>query len=160
MIRHIFYRSALCIFMLILCVTDVLTYFLCEYHTTYFLLTFLIAYYWRHQSIFIMAFGTLLLASESLIIDAGCSTALISALPLFMLIHIIKPRLYSTPLAPIATVATALLVDIYLVRGFIQGLHTPPLYTISILCGNIFIVFVFSLKLSGGKTRQSLMPLV
>lgn len=158
MIRHIFHTTALFMLMLIAYTSDIFSYFLFEYHSTYFLLAFLIAYYWYHQSHFIMASGTLLLMSESLIMNASCLDGLVLALPFFTFMYLIKHRLYCTTLVPVITFGIALLADIYIVQGLFNGLITPLLYTISTLCGNMVIVLVFSLKLSGGKTRQSLMP--
>jgi uncharacterized membrane protein len=144
--------------MIVLSTSDILSYFLLEYHAIYFLLSFLIAYYWYRESPLIMTTGILLLATESFIIYESSLIALLYALPAFALIKVIKNRLYITPLQPVITLGLLLLIDIYLIKGLLKGLAVSPLYTMGMLFGNIMIVLVFSLKLNGGKTRQSLMP--
>ena len=158
MIRFFIHSLLLLFFMLVLCTGDILSYFLLEYHATYFLLAFLIAYYWYRESLLIMTIGIFLLATESFIVYESPFIALLSALPAFALIRMIKNRLYITPLQPAITLGIALLIDIYLIKGLLKGFAVPPLYTMGMLFGNIMIVLVFSLKLNGGKTRQSLMP--
>lgn len=158
MITVILYYCFLLLFMMSLCIGDILSYFLLEYHASHLLLAFLIVYYWYNASRAMMVYGTFLLCIESFIIHESCALNLVIALPVFMLIKAIKYRLYITPLQPMIMFSIALLLDIYLIQGMYKGLTTPPLYTISILFGNLIVILLLSLKLSGGKTRQSLMP--
>ncbi len=160
MVTTFFHSILLLLGMITLCSGDILSYFLFEYHTTYFLLSFLITYYWYRQSLWILCIGLPLLAIESFIMYESSLIVLLIALPTFFFITMIRHRLYSTPLQPLVTLATFLLLDIYLIKGLLKGQTVNPLYTISLLFGNMILVLVFSLKLNGGKTRQSLMPLV
>ncbi len=158
MISFLFHYFFALLFMLCLTTADVLSYFLLEQHATYFLLGFLIAYYWYHESPTLMTYGTFLLMVESFIIHDSYFLIFLSALPAFAIIRAIKERLYITPIQPLITFFIASCIDLFIVKGILKQLPLSPFYTIGILCGNLVVIWVFSLKLNGGKTRQSLMP--
>lgn len=138
---------------------DILSYFLFEHFFCHFLLTFLIAYYWYRNATWLWWIGLFLLSIESFIIYQSVYLYLLAAIPNFLLIKALKNRVYLTPLQPVITLTIALLIDILILQGFYKGIQPPLNYTVEAFFGNILLAMIFSLKLSGGKTRQSLMPL-
>ncbi len=113
------------IFMFFLSALDIWSYFFLELHSCYFLLAFLIAYYWYHNSSFIMSAGILLLVTESYIAYPAPLFSLLVIVPLFAIIHAMKYRMYLTLLQPIVTLAVAIIADIVVGTQVLKTARSP-----------------------------------
>jgi hypothetical protein len=99
-----------------------------------------------------------LLAIESFVIYNSVIFSLLITVPLVYLIKAVKNRFYITPLYPAITLLLNIGVNIGIAQWLGITSSIPLFYTGKALFGNIIVVLLISLKLSGGKTRQSLVP--
>ena len=78
-------------------------------------------------------------------------------IPALIAINIMHEHIYINTLHPLLIIASCLLIDILLCKGYILSLSIAGPYTVGAFFGSILVTALFSLKFRMGKMRQPLM---
>lgn len=142
---------------LILPIIDILSYFLFEYQFCHFLSAFLISYCWYNRLLFPIIPALFFIGVESFILYQSTLLMPLCVLPFVVGCLTIKNHVYSSYWYPLICVVSILLLKMTILR---IALKVPlDSYTAHTVCVNIVVTWLFSLKFTMGKTRQSLMPM-
>ena len=145
-------NSGYFILVLLVCAFEICSFFFIGFSPFYFLLSLFIIHCWFFNNSIFLLYCTFFLGVESFIIYQTPFLFLTYSIVIALLSHFLKTHLYIQIWQPIATLFLVLWINTYNHSIIINN----PFYTGSIICGNLLIIGIFSLKYGGGKTRQSL----